>query len=167
MKIIPAIIERANDGTYSIYSDDDSVDYLVTGTGKSVSEAKAMFLGGYEDIKRSYAEENKSFEEVQFIFKNDEPYEQGNFSVSQILNDVYEDINWAYLSKNYFGKSRSWLFHQFNSINDGKDDFSEIDLQKLKEALTDIASRLLQAADRIPDGHAADCKAQDASHPHS
>ena len=27
-----------------------------------------------------------------------------NGSVRQVLADIYEDINWAYLAKNYFGK---------------------------------------------------------------
>ena len=31
---VTAVIERAGDGTYSIYMDADDMDYLVTGTGK-------------------------------------------------------------------------------------------------------------------------------------
>lgn len=67
-KIVNAVIERANDGTYSIYMDDDNLDYLVTGTGKTVEEAKTVFLGGYDDTRRYYAEEGKNFEEVSFEF---------------------------------------------------------------------------------------------------
>ena len=45
----------------------------------------------------------------------------------QVLSDVYEDINWAYLAQNYFGKSRSWLYHKFSGRNNGKpDDFSDV-----------------------------------------
>ena len=61
---ITAVIERAKDGTYSIYMDADDMDYLVTGTGKTVNEAMAAFNGGYEDMRRYYAEEGKNFEEV-------------------------------------------------------------------------------------------------------
>ena len=68
---VNAIIERANDGTYSIYMDADEMDYLVTGTGKTVSEAMNMFIGGYEDMRRYYEEEGKAFEEVDFDFKYD------------------------------------------------------------------------------------------------
>ena len=50
-------------------------------------------------------------------------------TVRQVLNDVYEDINWAYLAQNYFGKSRSWLY--------------------LKGALVDIANRLRMTADKL------------------
>lgn len=70
-KIVIAVIERAGDGTYSIYMDDESLDYLVTGTGNTVEEAKAVFLGGYDDTRRYYEEEGKQFEEVSFEFKYD------------------------------------------------------------------------------------------------
>lgn len=71
-------------------------------------------------------------------------------SVRQILDDVYEEVNWAYLAKNYFGKSRSWLYHKFAGKNNGvADDFSDIDREKLKHALKDIAMRINSAADRL------------------
>lgn len=67
-----------------------------------------------------------------------------------VLADVYEQVNWAYLAKNYFGKSRSWLYHKFAGLNNGKpDDFSDIDRGTLKDALTDIAYKLQVAADRL------------------
>ena len=68
---IDAIIERADDGTYSIYSDAEDLDYLITGTGKTVSEAKKIFEGGYEDTRRYYAEEGKPFTEVEMVYKYD------------------------------------------------------------------------------------------------
>ena len=71
-------------------------------------------------------------------------------TVRQVLNDVYEDINWAYLAQNYFGKSRSWLYHKFSGRNTGKpDDFSDIDRERLKGALVDIANRLRMTADKL------------------
>lgn len=71
-------------------------------------------------------------------------------NVRKVLSDVYEDINWAYLAKNYFGKSRSWLYHKFSGMNNGKpDDFSDIDREKLKGALYDIADRLKKTADTL------------------
>lgn len=70
--------------------------------------------------------------------------------VRQILNDIYEEVNWAYLAKNYFGKSRSWLYHKFSGMNNGvEDDFNEKDRQTLKDALRDIASRINAAADNL------------------
>ena len=71
-------------------------------------------------------------------------------SVRQVLQDVYEEVNWAYLAKNYFGKSRSWLYHKFSGRNNGgQDDFNENDRNTLREALHDIANRINAAAERL------------------
>ena len=71
-------------------------------------------------------------------------------SVRQVLEDVYEEVNWAYLAKNYFGKSRSWLYHKFSGMNNGvADEFSDVDRDKLKFALKDIAVRVNAVADRL------------------
>ncbi len=70
-KKITAVIERASDGTYSIYSDADNTGYLVTGTGRTVNEAMEAFKGGYDDIRRYYEEEGRHFEEAEFTYKYD------------------------------------------------------------------------------------------------
>lgn len=71
-------------------------------------------------------------------------------AVRQVLDDIYEEVNWAYLAKNYFGKSRSWLYHKFSGANNGKDDdFSDVDREKLRASLKDIAVRVNEAADRL------------------
>lgn len=81
-------------------------------------------------------------------FETDVIVEKGN--VRKALADVYEDINWAYLAKNYFGKSRSWLYHKFSGMNNGKpDDFNDVDRERLKGALYDIADRLRRTADTL------------------
>lgn len=75
---------------------------------------------------------------------------QQKVSVRQVLDDVYEEVNWAYLAKNYFGKSRSWLYHKFSGRNGNVSaDFSDIDRDRLKNALKDIAARVNMAADRL------------------
>ena len=71
MKKVYAIIERAGDGTYSIYHDADGLDYLITGTGKTVQEAKKCFEDGYEDMKRIFAEDGRSFTELDVTYKYD------------------------------------------------------------------------------------------------
>lgn len=82
------------------------------------------------------------------IMEADVMVDTGN--VRKALSDVYEDINWAYLAKNYFGKSRSWLYHKFSGMNNGKpDDFNDVDREKLKGALYDIADRLKKTADTL------------------
>ncbi len=73
MKKVNAIIERAGDGTYSIYSDADpeELQYLITGTGDTVEEAKKCFEGGYSDMKRAFAKEGKPFTEVEMVYQYD------------------------------------------------------------------------------------------------
>ena len=71
MRKVNAVIERAGDGTYSIYSDADDLSYLITGTGKSVEEAKKCFADGYADMKRYYEKEGKPFEEVEMCYVYD------------------------------------------------------------------------------------------------
>ena len=71
MRKVNAIIERASDGSYSIYSDADDLGYLVTGTGATVQEAKKYFEGGYSDIKKSCARHNEPFTEVEMVYKYD------------------------------------------------------------------------------------------------
>lgn len=73
MKKIIAVIERASDGTYSVYSDDDNLPYLITGTGATIAEAHDIFMGGYEDMKRVFAEDDRYFEDVLFEFHYDVP----------------------------------------------------------------------------------------------
>ena len=75
---------------------------------------------------------------------------QQDSTVRQVLADVYEEVNWAYLAKNYFGKSRSWLYHKFSGMNNGVvDDFSDVDREKLKSSLLDIAERITLAANKL------------------
>lgn len=71
MKTVKAIIERSADGHYSIFMDDNSLPYLVTGTGETVAEARKTFMGGYEDMKRIFAEDGNEFPEVDFDFHYD------------------------------------------------------------------------------------------------
>ena len=66
-----AIIERAKDGSFSIYTDDDSLGYLITGTGKTLEEAKRIFEGGYSDTREYFKSEGKDFEEVDIAYKYD------------------------------------------------------------------------------------------------
>ena len=73
MRKVNAIIERAGDGSFSIYSDADpnELGYLITGTGESVDEAKKCFEDGYQDMRRYYEEEGKPFTEVEMVYQYD------------------------------------------------------------------------------------------------
>lgn len=71
MREVKAIIERASDGTYSVYMDANDMSYLITGTGKNAEEAINSFKTNYDDMKRYYADKGKIFEEVEFVYEYD------------------------------------------------------------------------------------------------
>ena len=67
------------------------------------------------------------------------------------LYDLLVSISWADLSRTYFGKSSSWLYHKM----DGRDgngkptDFTPEETLQLKGALVDLSDRIRRAADLI------------------
>lgn len=73
MKKVNAIIERAGDGTYSVYTKSDDLEYLLNGAGGTVAEAKQEFMEEYEEMRAYYAEEGKPFTEVEMVYKYDVP----------------------------------------------------------------------------------------------
>lgn len=67
------------------------------------------------------------------------------------LYDLLISISWADLSKRYFGKSGSWLYHKLDGIDgNGKPTaFSETEKYQLKGALVDLSNRIRACADNI------------------
>ncbi|WP_300828745.1 DUF5053 domain-containing protein [uncultured Rikenella sp.] len=67
------------------------------------------------------------------------------------LSDILVDISWGNLSKTYFGKSPSWLYHKLDGIdgNGGEGGFSEEELSQFKGALCDLADRIRRVADSL------------------
>ena len=72
-------------------------------------------------------------------------------AMKQKLADLLVAISWADLSRTYFGKSNSWLYHKMNGIDDnGKPTiFTEEEKEFLKGALYDLSNRIRIAADNI------------------
>ena len=67
------------------------------------------------------------------------------------LQDILLAISWADLSKTYFGKSNSWLYHKLDGVDGNKKptEFTNEERYQLKGALTDLAARIRRAADSI------------------
>lgn len=68
MMRVKAIIERASDGTFSIYHDGEGLDFLVTGTGKTLEEAKRDFLEGFEEIKTYRLSQNRPAVDIEWVW---------------------------------------------------------------------------------------------------
>lgn len=75
----------------------------------------------------------------------------GQMTMRQKMYDLLVAISWADLSRRYFGKSSSWLYHKL----DGRDgngkptSFTPEESLILKGALIDLSDRLRSAADKI------------------
>ena len=72
-------------------------------------------------------------------------------SVKEKLSSLLSALSWADLSRTYFGQSNSWLYHKLNGIDgNGKPtQFSEEELQTLKNALLDLSSKLTRTAESL------------------
>ena len=67
------------------------------------------------------------------------------------LKDILLAISWSDLSRTYFQKPNSWLYHKLDGIDDNKvpTEFNEEEKLQLKGALSDLADRIRRAADNI------------------
>lgn len=71
-------------------------------------------------------------------------------NIAEALDDIMLDITWAKVSKRYFGKSASWIYHKIaGSDGQRKVEFTNDELKILKSALNDLADRLRKAAEKI------------------
>ncbi len=71
--------------------------------------------------------------------------------VKQQLSDILMDISWAKISKKYFGKSSSWMYHKLDGIDGhgNSTDFTYSEKVQLKNALFDFSERIRKAAESI------------------
>ena len=75
---------------------------------------------------------------------------QNRETVKQKMADILLDVSWAKISEKYFGKSRSWLYHKMDGMNNGKpDDFNEEEKETLRNALVDLSRRINKCAESI------------------
>lgn len=67
------------------------------------------------------------------------------------LKDILMHVSWGDISREYFGKSGSWLYHKLDGIDGNKKpiDFTVEERYQLKGALIDLSERIRRAADSI------------------
>lgn len=68
---VTVIIEKAKDGYYSCYVEDDLPGFGLSGFGESAEAAKEDMLKSYQEMKEIQAEEGKEVPELEFIYKYD------------------------------------------------------------------------------------------------
>lgn len=74
-----------------------------------------------------------------------------NTVVKSKLNDVYLSITWSKIAHKYFGRSSSWIYNKMNGRdgNGGEGEFTEAEIQILKEGLTDFADRIMKCVETL------------------
>ena len=68
---VTVIIEKAKDGYYSCYVEDDLPGFGLSGFGVSAEAAKEDMLKSYQEMKEIQAEEGKEVPELEFTYKYD------------------------------------------------------------------------------------------------
>lgn len=72
-------------------------------------------------------------------------------SVREQLRDIILDVSWAKISKRYFDKSPSWIYHKIDGIdgNGNPKDFTPEEKEQFKGALCDLSDRIRNVAMKI------------------
>ena len=70
MKVL-VVIEKAKDGFFSCYMENETFDFALFGHGKTAAEAKSDLLLAYEEIKAMKLEKKEQIPDLVFDFKYD------------------------------------------------------------------------------------------------
>lgn len=67
------------------------------------------------------------------------------------MHDILVSISWREISRTYFGKSASWLYHKMDGIdgNGGDGGFTPQEAETMREALYDLSDRIRRCAEKI------------------
>lgn len=68
---VSVIIEKANDGYYSCYVDEELDGFGLIGHGETAEDAKKDMLSSYQEMKEMFQEEGKDIPELEFAYKYD------------------------------------------------------------------------------------------------
>lgn len=69
-------------------------------------------------------------------------------TIRKKMGDLDKAISFAYIARNYFGKSQSWLLQRLNGskVNGKEAHFNKSELQTLQDAIHDLGNRLTSVA---------------------
>lgn len=68
---VTVVMEKAKDGYYSCFVEDDLPDFGLSGFGDTAEAAKEDMLKAYQEIKEIQEEEGKKVPELEFVYKYD------------------------------------------------------------------------------------------------
>lgn len=107
---------------------------------KTQAEKKAIA----EEMENLRKEDPKEFTECleSLIKSTAEKVEE--LTIAERMGEVTKMVSMAYIAKNYFGKTRSWLSHKLNGnvVNGKPSEFTDAELNTLKAALEDMSHKI-------------------------
>lgn len=65
--------------------------------------------------------------------------------IRNTLKDILLVISWRQFSRQYFGKSASWIYHKI----DGIDELTEAERLKFRESLLSLSETIRETASRL------------------
>lgn len=68
---VTVIVEKASDGYYSCFVEDELPGFGLTGHGETVADAKADLLSSYEDMKALFEENGEEIPVLEYTYKYD------------------------------------------------------------------------------------------------
>lgn len=129
-KNITIIIEKASDGGFSCYMEEELEHFGLSGYGDTVEEAKADLLESYQEMKEMEAEEGREVPEFNFTWKYD----------IQSFFNYFSFLNITKVAE--LAEMNASLLRQYSR---GLATASEKQYEKLKKAIEKIKMDLAQA----------------------
>lgn len=127
-------------------------EYKKANTAEKLADHKARFLA----FLNSLSEEDKKEFVAAFQEAAQKTVKESKEIVKTInartqLQDVLDFTSMSYIAKNYFGKSRQWLYQRINEsvVNGNKVNFTKDDLKKLSIALSELGDKMKDASNSI------------------
>ena len=109
-----------------------------------IDEHKRWFDSLSEDDKKSEME--KQFASIRAVLDGVEANNEELDAriIKKKLGNVSDAISMSYIAKNYFGKTKTWLYQRLNGnkVNGREARFTETEARQLQEALHDLGHRL-------------------------
>lgn len=135
MLTITALVERANDGTYTICCDKPVADCYFAGYGSSVQEAKEDFVISIRESLEAQAEMGKAVSIAPSDIKVNYRYDIPSF---------FNDFDWINVSA--FAKLAGINESKMRAYKSGAASASERTLNKVSAAVATIAATLSSAS---------------------
>lgn len=127
-------------------------EYKKANTAEKLADHKTRFLA----FLNSLSEEDKKEFVAAFQEAAKKTVKESKEIVKTInartqLQDVLDFTSMSYIAKNYFGKSRQWLYQRINEsvVNGNKVNFTKDDLKKLSIALSELGDKMKDASNSI------------------